>query len=1027
MINEMFYKKFNLPDAAYRAKPFWAWNCRLEREELLWQIEKFKEMGMGGFVIHSRQGMSLPYLGDDFMSLVSDCVQKAKQENMQVWLYDEDRCPSGTAGGLVTENNCWRGRRVVVTATKRPNTTEEDPLIYNRHLPEGGVLLARYGITLNKSGELQSYRRLAPNEKAENVRYAYLEYTPVFPYYNDHSYLDTLCREAVECFLDITYNRYKDIVGEDFGGVIPAIFTDEPQFYHQIVLGRADGNEEAVLPFTDELERTYLKRWDESLIEHLPELVWELPDGAPSRVRWRYHETVAEMFASCFADTLGAWCEEHNIALTGHVMNEHCLLSQTASVGEAMRSYRSFQMPGIDILCDAREYSTVKQCQSAVRQKGAAGMTSELYGVTNWDYDFRGHKLQGDWQAAMGVTNRVPHLSWVSMEGEGKRDYPASIQYQSPWYKEYCKIEDYFSRINTALTQGKPCVRVGMIHPIESYWTMFGPKENTESRRERLQQQYDRILEWLLFGLVEFDLISESSLTDGAHARDGKLVVGEMEYDTVLISGCMTIRRSTLNALQSFKNAGGRVIILSDAPKYVEACADEELTEWVNTCECIPFDSISLMNSLSDCREVDLKDENGVRDGRYIYQLRCTDDGWWAFFANGRDERIVDMPAARKRELCFYMPQLTEKYRIYLFDTEKGSISEIPSHYTDGCLNANITLYDHDSLLVYVTDAAVYGVSGTVDFSSKWQDVCRLPQPTCYRLSEPNVLVLDQAELSLDGGEFEPADDVLTWDNRLCERLGYPKKQDGMIQPWANHIDNETEHSVTLCFHISSRITVTKPLLALEQAERAEIYMNGEKISNHAVGYFVDKSIKTVELPDIKSGETVIEITLPYGRRSSLEWMYILGDFGVHVCGNQAYITNREERIGFGDWCPQGLPFYAGNVTYVCEIDTQLGEYSLVVPKYRAPLLTVSVDGKRMGEVMHSPYRVDLGVLTAGRHTVEITAYGNRINAFGQLHNCNENEWYYGPETWRSKGFAYAYEYQLHRCGVLTSPYLQKK
>jgi hypothetical protein len=62
-------------------------------------------------------------------------------------------------------------------------------------------------------------------------------------------------------------------------------------------------------------------------------------------------------------------------------------------------------------------------------------MLSELYGVTNWDYDFRGHKSQGDWQACLGVTVRVPHLAWQTMKGEGKRDYPASIFYQSPRYK----------------------------------------------------------------------------------------------------------------------------------------------------------------------------------------------------------------------------------------------------------------------------------------------------------------------------------------------------------------------------------------------------------------------------------------------------------------------------------------------------------------------------------------------------------------------------------------------------------------
>ena len=81
------------------------------------------------------------------------------------------------------------------------------------------------------------------------------------------------------------------------------------------------------------------------------------------------------------------------------------------------------------------EYKPCKQCQSAVHQFGREAMLDELYGVTNWDFEFRGHKLYGDWQAALGVTVRVPHLSWTSMAGEAKRDYPASIGYQSHGYR----------------------------------------------------------------------------------------------------------------------------------------------------------------------------------------------------------------------------------------------------------------------------------------------------------------------------------------------------------------------------------------------------------------------------------------------------------------------------------------------------------------------------------------------------------------------------------------------------------------
>lgn len=77
------------------------------------------------------------------------------------------------------------------------------------------------------------------------------------------------------------------------------------------------------------------------------------------------------------------------------------------------------------------------------------------------------------------MTVRVHHLTWTSMAGEAKRDYPASIGYQSPWYKEYPLIENYFSRLNTVLSRGKAVVKVGVIHPIESYWLYWGNKEQS--------------------------------------------------------------------------------------------------------------------------------------------------------------------------------------------------------------------------------------------------------------------------------------------------------------------------------------------------------------------------------------------------------------------------------------------------------------------------------------------------------------------------------------------------------------------
>ena len=114
----MFYPKngdavlspelFKNPTSEYRAAPFWSWNCELRKDLLGKEIEYMKEMGFGGFHMHTRSGMATPYLSEEFMSLIKACNEKAKKENMLAWLYDEDRWPSGAAGGIVTKDPKFR-------------------------------------------------------------------------------------------------------------------------------------------------------------------------------------------------------------------------------------------------------------------------------------------------------------------------------------------------------------------------------------------------------------------------------------------------------------------------------------------------------------------------------------------------------------------------------------------------------------------------------------------------------------------------------------------------------------------------------------------------------------------------------------------------------------------------------------------------------------------------------------------------------------------------------------------------------
>ncbi|MBR6920833.1 MAG: hypothetical protein IKH51_01430, partial [Clostridia bacterium] len=94
-------KTFEAPGAEYRGKPFWSWNGELEEKELKRQVDVMKEMGLGGYFMHSRAGLITEYLGEQWFDLINSTADYGQSVGMESWLYDEDRWPSGSAGGKV--------------------------------------------------------------------------------------------------------------------------------------------------------------------------------------------------------------------------------------------------------------------------------------------------------------------------------------------------------------------------------------------------------------------------------------------------------------------------------------------------------------------------------------------------------------------------------------------------------------------------------------------------------------------------------------------------------------------------------------------------------------------------------------------------------------------------------------------------------------------------------------------------------------------------------------------------------------
>ncbi|MBQ6948023.1 MAG: hypothetical protein IJN42_08235, partial [Clostridia bacterium] len=176
----MLYKKndaktlsvdlFKNPTSEYRATPFWSWNAKLDKDQLCRQIDHFKEMGLGGFHMHTRTGLATEYLSDEYMEMVTACCDKAEAEEMLAWLYDEDRWSSGPAGGLVTKHKPFRRKRLMLfPEDKGWNTPKAEAL-------ESGesYLLAVYDVNLDNDGYLVSYKRIPYGTAAEgDIWYAY--------------------------------------------------------------------------------------------------------------------------------------------------------------------------------------------------------------------------------------------------------------------------------------------------------------------------------------------------------------------------------------------------------------------------------------------------------------------------------------------------------------------------------------------------------------------------------------------------------------------------------------------------------------------------------------------------------------------------------------------------------------------------------------------------------------------------------------------------------------------------------------
>ena len=258
----------------------------------------------------------------------------------------------------------------------------------------------------------------------------------------------------------------------------------------------------------------------------------------------------------------------------------------------------------------------------------------------------------------------------------------------------------------------------------------------------------------------------------------------------------------------------------------------------------------------------------------------------------------------------------------------------------------------------------------------------------------------------------------------IRKELKYPLRGEAWAQPWAvaDRI-GESTHELTLRYTFESEIEGENVWLALEDADTTELTFNGERVAATPEGYYVDLDIKKVPIGCLKKGMNEIVARFPFNEARNVEAMYLLGDFGVRIEGSTVVLTECPKELGFGDISRQNLGFYSGNVDYLFDIDVpEDGTLVISTTMFRCPAVAAGIDGKRAGLIAIAPYEVRVPGVRKGRHSIKLTAFGNRMNTFGPLHLCDRYRKTQDPGGWRSVGARWSYEYNTEPAGILKRP-----
>lgn len=997
-------KQFDAPSREYGTLPFFVWNGDITEDMIDDYMKMFSEAGCGGVIVHPRPGLITEYLSDKWFDLFRYTVEKGREYDMEVWIYDENSYPSGFAGGHVPAGmpeSCNQGQGLKMhTFDLLPDTADRFFLILKE--TDGGFQeIVDHEGEKNKSGKYYLFEKT---------------YYSRSPWYAGYSYVDLLYKGVTDKFIEVTMTGYEKACGDEFGKTVPGVFTDEPSL-----------NSPSGVRWTPDLFDTFRNERGYDLKTFLPSLFLETGDW--KKIRHDYYRTLLGMFIERWSIPYYEYCEDKNLEFTGHYW-EHSWPASYHSP-DVMAMYAWHQRPAIDMLFNQFDevspnaqfgnIRAVKELASTANQMGRHRTLSETYGGAGWDLTFTDMKRLGDWEYALGVNSMNQHLTYGTLAGARKYDHPPSFSYHEPWWSDYSQLNRHYARLSLALSSGIQQNKILVIEPSTTSWLYdsYVKKNDTLTIIGSVFQEFVTTLEK---AQVEYDLGSEDIMARNGSVKKQELVVGECSYSTVIIPPMTrNLESSTFRCLEEFVSAGGKLIAFA-LPDRIDGMKTTLVKDFFNkySDRIDSRDSIDI-NILKEMLVSDDFSFISLSGGDVYHHRRELTDGRLVFLANSSLEEAGTGTILISGCDALEMNTLTGKVTDY-WETDNG-----------GKIMVDFDLPPAGSLLLFISDRKMTGYDPPEETGSLIS-VPSVPVISVRR-DKPNVLTLDFCDLILGDETFR---DLHTYDatDKVFKYHGFVNGN-----PWSTSVQFKTETVDRDTFGLNTGFTsvwhfntegepdLSDARVVIERPWLWKVMINGSEVTAEDGKWWLDKDFGVYQCGSyVRNGENIITVSSkPMSIYAEIEPVYILGDFTLKSTVRGWIITPPPSGYRTGSWKEQGMPFYPDRVSYTKEFEVtgEYDKYLLKLGKWNGTIAEVNVNGDPAGVIAYPPYSLDIsGHIRPGRNKVEVKIVGSNKNLLGPFHSKTKPG-LAAPAYWRGvTGYPPGVEYNTIDYGLMDDFYL---